>query len=892
MSDQPRGRSRGRASTRGSGDAPPRRPGDQAGTAPVRGQQAPPGPRAQPPSVWAPPTAAIPAQRATAPAPTPGRGSRGSAVTHEHPGDVSLQRGMQSLDIAQPGSSRPVVSRGACRGGKMLDPKVVPKTKPVTIDSKKGSFGNPVDLRANYFEIEATPQWQLYRYHVDFTPEEDQTFLRRSMLKEHREYFGGGYIFDGTTLYTVNKLHPDPAEFYSLRRGDNVKIKLTVKLTGAVSAGDYAYLQIFNLLVRSVFRSLKLQLVGRDYFDPVAKVDIREKNIQVWPGYKTTINQYEDKLLMVVEITHKILRLDSIHFMLLQYSNTKGQGYKKCFHEDVVGKIVLTSYNNKTYRVDDVSWSDTPTSTFKMRDTETSYVDYYYKKYQVKIKDLGQPLLISRSKARDIRAGLPELVYLVPELCLQTGLSDEMLSDFRFMKSLSVYTKMGPAQRIKKLMDFNKKLHNTPEAVATLKEWQLGVSKNLVKVKGRILPPEMIFQGQQANVKYPAGTTNDGWTRDMRSKPLLSIAKVNSWSVITPSFLARDTETFLSLITKSGNGVNFNMGNPRIVSLNRDSTMDYLKACESVIAHDNPTFILIVLSKKAGDKYESIKKKCCVERPVPTQVVVGRNLKAKSAMAIATKIAIQINCKLGGAPWTVDIPVNDLMVIGYDVCHDTRCKEKSFGAMVATLDKSMTQYFSSVDAHTSGEELSSHMAFNIQLAISKFMERNNRLPSRIILYRDGVGDGQIEYVLNHEVEPIKKKLESIYESKDYKFCFIVVSKRINTRLFLERGDNPPPGTIVDDVITLPERYDFCLVSQNVMEGTVAPTNYNVISDNMGLPPDRLQRLTYKLTHMYFNTSVQIRVPSVCQYAHKLAFLTAQSLHTQPHQSLNTTLFFL
>ena len=39
-----------------------------------------------------------------------------------------------------------------------------------------------------------------------------------------------------------------------------------------------------------------------------------------------------------------------------------------------------------------------------------------------------------------------------------------------------------------------------------------------------------------------------------------------------------------------------------------------------------------------------------------------------------------------------------------------------------------------------------------------------------------------------------------------KFTFIVVKKRINTRIFLHgrQIDNPPPGTVVDTHITKPE----------------------------------------------------------------------------------------
>ena len=55
-----------------------------------------------------------------------------------------------------------------------------------------------------------------------------------------------------------------------------------------------------------------------------------------------------------------------------------------------------------------------------------------------------------------------------------------------------------------------------------------------------------------------------------------------------------------------------------------------------------------------------------------------------------------------------------------------------------------------------------------------------------------------------------------------------------------KASNPPSGTVVDDVVTLPERYDFFLVSQSVRQGTVNPTSYNVIKDTSGLKPNHLQ----------------------------------------------------
>lgn len=53
------------------------------------------------------------------------------------------------------------------------------------------------------------------------------------------------------------------------------------------------------------------------------------------------------------------------------------------------------------------------------------------------------------------------------------------------------------------------------------------------------------------------------------------------------------------------------------------------------------------------------------------------------------------------------------------------------------------------------------------------------------------------------------------------------------------------------------RYDFFLVSQLATQGTVSPTMYNVIEDSTGLKPEYIQRLSYKLTHLYFNCTVSI-----------------------------------
>lgn len=125
-----------------------------------------------------------------------------------------------------------------------------------------------------------------------------------------------------------------------------------------------------------------------------------------------------------------------------------------------------------------------------------------------------------------------------------------------------------------------------------------------------------------------------------------------------------------------------------------------------------------------------------------------------------------------------------------------------------------------------------------------------------MFYRDGVGEGDIEFVNCYEVGTINKLFDEVYGGQRPKFAFIIVNKRINLKIFKSisgnRVENPPSGTVVDNTITLPERYDFYLISQSVRQGTVNPTSYNIIYDTFGLEPDRLQMLTYKMCHLYYN----------------------------------------
>ncbi|EEB19250.1 protein piwi, putative [Pediculus humanus corporis] len=751
-------------------------------------------------------------------------------------------------------------------------------TKPSKLLSKKGDFGTPIELVTNYFKLETVPNWVLYLYRVDFSVNEEREKILRSWLNQHRDRLKTAFIFDGSMLFTTQRLTAtdEPLILTSIRDDGGDPVKITLRLVEPLQYGNPVYLQVFNILVRRCLMHLDLYLVNRNYYDPRASIHMPQHNIEIWPGYVTSIRQYEKDILMCAEITHKVMRTDTALKLLSDCCRESGN-YKKIFHQAMIGAIVLTDYNNKTYRIDDVDFSLNPTCTFKYKNNENiSYVDYYRQRYQLKIKDLRQPLLISRSNRKSLTSSEEEKqCILVPELCRMTGLDNRMLENRNLMKDLSDITRIPPHTRMERLKNFNRRLQNEKQVAEDLGRWQMKLSLQLMTVIGRELPPEEIITG---GGKCTAGLEVD-WTRSIRSVPMLKNGKFDTFVVICPYRLRRDTESFLSILKKTSSGMNFHIPLPNIFETRSDSPAEMVEKVDYVLAMCRPDLILFSFMSNRADRYSAVKKKCYVDRGIPSQVILARNLTSKGVMSIATKVAIQINSKIGGAPWTVNIPFDNFMVVGYDVCHDTVRKSKSVGALVASLNKAMNAWFSCVNFHENGEELSDTIALDICKALRKYKEINKSLPARIFVYRDGVGEGQINYVYKHEVEMLKKVLTDIYNGPNWKLSFIIVTKRIKTRFF-NKERNPRPGTVVDDVVTLPERYDFYLVSQSVRQGTVSPTSYNIISDNVGWTPNHFQRFTYKLTHLYYNCSTSVGVPAPCQYAHKLAFLKEKKKKVQ------------
>lgn len=724
----------------------------------------------------------------------------------------------------------------------------------------------------------------------------DSKKLRKALLFQHQDIIGKTSAFDGAILFMTKKLPQNPTTLKSLtKRNEEVVMKITLRKE--IPPNHPTALQLMNLIQRKILSAMNMKEVGRHFYQPNDPIMVNQHKMELWPGYITSIMPYEKDVLLCAEVSHKMMRIDTVLDILYDLYEKNQKNFYDVAAREIIGQIVLTRYNNKTYRIDDIEWKENPSHTFDCRGKKISFKEYFQTQYNLEITDMKQPLLVSNPKRKDIRRGLTEPIRLLPELCTLTGLSDQMRTDFRVMKDLAIHTRQSPDQRVDKLRNLIKKIHTTPSVQDELKSWNLNIEKDLIKLTGRELLSEKIKVNVQQEFSVNPRTAD--WARDMQDKKIMQPVQIKDWLLIC---VARDTNHARSYVEKLkhvAKQIGMNFGAPTVVQLTNDSTATYMEHLRQHVTNSTQ-LVNVIATNSRKERYDSIKKFCYLEAGIPSQVVMTKTIsKPDKLMSVATKIAIQINCKLGGSVWSCDIPVRNMMVVGIDSYHDSSKKGRSIGAFVASYDKLFTKYFSKVLFQSNHQELLSGITQCFVSALRHYSRvprdpKDLNLPDRIMIYRDGVGDGQLKTVFEQEVPQLLEAAKRIDENYVPKITYIVVKKRINARFFLDAGTmrNPAPGTVIDQTVTKQEWYDFFVVSQSVNQGTVTPTHYNVIYDTSLLKPDHIHRLTYKLCHLYYNWQGTIRVPAPVQYAHRLAYLVGQSMHAEPSSNLADKLYYL
>jgi eukaryotic translation initiation factor 2C len=443
---------------------------------------------------------------------------------------------------------------------------------------------------------------------------------------------------------------------------------------------------------------------------------------------------------------------------------------------------------------------------------------------------------------------------------------------------------------------------------ATLRRFNLSVSATLINVPGRVLfsPPVQYRNAKTVDTRF--GSWN------MQSIQFSSPAMLPQWSYLWISLKGfrdawrnhDDLKTTMDSFQRNLeiNGLNSdNLISPGL-GLKLDGGSQDEAAIESafnkVLSHPKrPALMLVILPNADTAIYNQVKRMGDIKKGIHTICVVGSKFAKQTPDDNAqyfANVALKLNLKLGGVNQTLNsnnlgvLGEGKTMVVGLDVTHPSpgsTDSAPSVAGIVASVDKAFGQWPADLRIQTSRQEMVDNLDDLLESRLRLWQAKNNVLPENILIYRDGVSDGQYQTVLDVELPQIRRACRELYPASDTSkgipnISIIVVGKRHHTRFYptkvadADRSSNPQNGTIVDRGVTEARSWDFLLQAHTALQGTARPAHYYVVLDEIFRkrklkPPhknaaDALEELTHNLCYLFGRATKAVSICPPAYYA--------------------------
>uniref|UniRef100_T1E104 PIWI-1 n=1 Tax=Dendrocoelum lacteum TaxID=27895 RepID=T1E104_9PLAT len=773
---------------------------------------------------------------------------------------------------------KPFVKRGGLQKRFYI---IEPVLQPAEIVEKVGKEGKIVSLKSNYANFKLKPKGPFCMYDVKMSVGKSlrgklEILGAVAALKEPNE----PYCFDGRRLFTASEWHNSEIQSFTVKEEE-----VSLRFLTSFLENTEEYYQMVNIIFNNVQSFMGQERIGRAFFlgsncDEVTSrygpTFFKKDNFKILGGFSTTLtrgtnNDGTASTLLYLERINRVLNENSVYNI-----------YNKNQLDLLIGRDVITKYNNKTYRISDIKEIDIKDE-IELNDKKISYADYFKQRYNITLNHAKQPFVISRMRRiaiqrkenienePDAPKEADQSLSIPGELCFLCGFSDNERSNINLQKSLGSVLKREPRERLNDIADF---CHWTKEGKADsfMKKWGVEIEDQPITIKGRELNGVDVFSNRQRiNTK-----SSDDWKFGEVKFDIPQGAQ-HRFGILVIDRNANQFNQFIDDMKREMSRLRIN------------NTIEAVSSCRANEIEDALTdFVRVQKVHMAivfigDDKVYARVKNFTISTGLLTQCVTIRNATNRDdrrRKVVADKSVMQMFAKLGYDPWGVELKMVPTMVVGLDTFH-SKTGKRSIQASVFSISHKFSQYLSFVNSSKGKNEYHDNLVQNFTSAIKTFKDKFNTLPQRFIIYRDGVGDSQLYFTKKYETDEVLKLMEKLYENMRLpQIIYIIVKKRISVKFFKD-GNNPNPGTIVDEMVVKPNFYEFYLVSQRTTKGTATPTNYNVLMDtqltnNAGvkapIPPGQLQHITYALTHLYFNWMGTIRVPVPTHYAHRLAEL--------------------
>uniref|UniRef100_A0A915JWP9 Uncharacterized protein n=1 Tax=Romanomermis culicivorax TaxID=13658 RepID=A0A915JWP9_ROMCU len=561
--------------------------------------------------------------------------------------------------------------------------------------------------------------------------------------------------------------------------------------------------------------------------------------------------------------------------------------------------FVLCSFTNVSSEQQMFNWNGRP----------TSVANYHETKYKARIRYPMLPCARKRGRPGEYTYFPIEVLFVVEHQKVELKKTNE--DQGRQLIKVGAVPPEKRLQDVKYMARFTDESPNG-EDNHFVKAFGIERSRELMRVSGRILPaPRILYNESDRN--NTVEVRNGSW--NVQNQKLFLPANIDKYAVVAftnQSGLRPDMiQRFVGILAQCGRNLGLSISNNFSGDYGEDENADPLLRHLSNIGF---RFVICILGEHVkGEKLRNAIKLCEVRYTIVTQCIRVRTILKAMKTPNPTNdtfrnIIYKINVKNGGV--NNELQISDpiakkwlrpgVMIVGMDVSHPPPLskaelaqgvlpKEPSVAGIVANTGRSTSDFRMKYFLQDMRKEEISESS--IVDAFTKFVDdyalnHNNARPDSIIVYRDGVSEGQYKMVVDREILAMKQAFGKMKPpAYQPKLTVLTVQKRHNTRFFQEKLENMPQdeasrmknteknipaGTVVDSGPVSAKLYDFFLCSHAGLQSTSKPAYFVVVLNENEINADELQTLTFLQCHEYQRCTKSVSVPAPCFHAHLAA----------------------
>lgn len=561
----------------------------------------------------------------------------------------------------------------------------------------------------------------------------------------------------------------------------------------------------------------------------------------------------------------------------LTFNDCKDTSWYKKFASDVTNlkcRVRLPNYRS-TFRLKLTSepayklffhWTE--------RDRSINVVDFYKEKYNLKLK---YPNLTCLQRTTATRGA----AYYPIEYC---SLIDDRFNmanvDSEVEKVLSQISSATPDERFSRCCQARNNVANI--ASEYMSQYGVELSRDPIVVEARHLKKPVLLYGNGKRESLQKSFWESG--------PFYKSGCLDDWRVVSTTALdVLSIRNFISKLSERLSSLGLNSTQPKVmIQYKEKMTVNKLEEHTSgniklvVFIIDNESTMLRRLIHKVFDSSKNKTGAICIR---------VENIKNKLDFAVRTLVH-KINTRLNGtnvAFETLGVPessvkLSSLMVIGLDVTHpDHEMKTASIAGCTYTYGCDLFRHKSLYCLQKAKQEAIGQSESLFSEVMRDYLNENDdKLPERIIVYRDGVSEEFFPLIRDNEISVLESVLKKISIQKNQavpSISFVIVQKRHSTRLFAQNGRvlvNPKSGTIIDTGIVPDNGNEFFLFSHTCFKFTARPTHYHILRNDK-LTNQELQQITYSLCFNFGKNTSIIAIPTSLKYADAVAFEAREQL---------------